>query len=72
MYEYSCAKCERVFEVIQKFSDAPLSECPDCGGAVEKLVSQSSFALKGTGWYTTDYKKKSGGSGDKGGGAKPT
>ncbi len=57
MYEYQCSSCKKVHEIIQKFSDAPLTECPDCGGAMTKLLSSSSFALKGTGWYTTDYKK---------------
>lgn len=42
---------------MQKFSDAPLSECPQCQGDVKKLMSLSSFALKGSGWYTTDYKR---------------
>lgn len=59
MYEYECAACEKVHEVLQKFSDAPLAECPDCGKPVKKLMSRSSFALKGTGWYTTDYKRAS-------------
>jgi putative FmdB family regulatory protein len=56
-YEYECAKCEKVFEVTQKFSDEPLAQCPDCQGPIAKVFSQSSFALKGTGWYTTDYKR---------------
>jgi putative FmdB family regulatory protein len=56
-YEYECAKCEKVIEVTQKFTDAPLAHCPDCSGPVSKVFSQSSFALKGTGWYTTDYKR---------------
>jgi predicted nucleic acid-binding Zn ribbon protein len=43
---------------MQKFSDAPLGACPDCQGPVTKLMSMSSFALKGSGWYTTDYKRK--------------
>jgi putative FmdB family regulatory protein len=62
LYEYECAKCKKVIEVMQKFSEGPLAECPDCKGPVTKLMSMSSFALKGTGWYTTDYKKSSGGS----------
>jgi len=57
LYEYRCSKCEVVHEVMQKFSDAPLEKCPQCQGAVSKLMSLSSFALKGSGWYTTDYKK---------------
>jgi putative FmdB family regulatory protein len=59
LYEYQCPKCEKVFDVIQKFSDAPLEKCEDCGGPVSKMISMSSFALKGTGWYTTDYKRSS-------------
>lgn len=66
LYEYKCEKCQKVHEVIQKFSDAPLEQCPDegCRGKVSKLMSMNSFALQGSGWYTTDYKRKSGGSGD--------
>ncbi len=61
IYEYKCRECGKEFEVIQKFSDKPVKKCPDCSGKVEKLISQSSFVLKGTGWYQTDYadKKKS-------------
>ncbi len=60
LYEYQCDTCKKVMEVMQKFSDAPLTECPEagCGGKVTKLMSMNSFALKGSGWYTTDYKKK--------------
>ena len=58
IYEYRCDTCEKVHEVIQKFSDAPLTECPECKASVTKMVSLGSFALKGTGWYTTDYKRK--------------
>lgn len=57
LYEYRCATCDKVFEVIQKFSDAALDKCPDCGKSVEKLMSRTSFQLKGSGWYATDYKK---------------
>ncbi len=57
LYEYECEKCCKVHEIIQKFSDAPLSECPECQGPMSKVISRSSFALKGTGWYTTDYKR---------------
>lgn len=55
MYEYQCGKCGLVFEAMQKFSDAPLTECRDCGGPVKKLISQASFALKGSGWYQQGY-----------------
>ena len=59
MYEYGCDSCGKITEMIQKFSDEPLKECPECNGAVQKLMSRTSFQLKGTGWYSTDYKKKS-------------
>lgn len=55
IYEYECENCGKQCEVIQKFDDLPLSCCPDCGGHMHKLVSHSSFILKGTGWYATDY-----------------
>jgi putative FmdB family regulatory protein len=55
MYEYQCEKCGQVFEAMQKFSDAPLTECRSCGGPVQKLISQTSFALKGSGWYQQGY-----------------
>jgi putative FmdB family regulatory protein len=57
LYEYRCAKCGNVFEVIQKFSDAPLTVHEACGGSVERLISLSGFSLKGSGWYATDYAK---------------
>jgi putative FmdB family regulatory protein len=55
MYEYQCEACGLVFEAMQKFSDAPLSECRACGGSVKKLISQTGFALKGDGWYEQGY-----------------
>jgi putative FmdB family regulatory protein len=57
LYEYQCSKCGRVFEVMQKFSDAPLTTHEDCGGSLEKLLSAPAFHLKGSGWYVTDYGK---------------
>jgi putative FmdB family regulatory protein len=60
IYEYRCSKCGRVFERIQKFSDAPLTVDEECGGPVERLVSAPAFQFKGTGWYVTDYAKGSG------------
>jgi putative FmdB family regulatory protein len=59
IYEYECEGCHKVHEVMQKFSDAPLAACPECGKSVHKIMSRTSFALKGTGWYSTDYKKSS-------------
>lgn len=58
LYEYQCTNCEKIEEAIQKFSDAPLTTCRHCSGKLNKLISQSSFHLKGTGWYVTDYSKK--------------
>jgi putative FmdB family regulatory protein len=55
IYEYECSDCGKQFEVFQKFSEEPLSRCHDCGGHVHKLISRTSFILKGTGWYATDY-----------------
>jgi len=57
LYEYRCSKCGKVFEVLQKFSDAPLERHEDCGGSVERLLSAPSFQFKGSGWYATDYAK---------------
>ena len=55
LYEYQCDACAHRFEVIQKFSDAPVDVCPKCGGAVKKLLSSPAIQFKGTGWYITDY-----------------
>jgi putative FmdB family regulatory protein len=57
IYEYRCNSCERIIEVMQKFSDKPLTRCPSCSGRITRLISNCSFHLKGTGWYVTDYKK---------------
>ncbi len=59
IYEYQCSNCGEVFEAFQKVHDNPLSECKFCHGRVEKLISHSSFQLKGSGWYLTDYARKS-------------
>ena len=59
-YEYKCNKCEEVFEVFQKITDEPLKECPVCGGEVKRLVSGGAgIIFKGSGFYTTDYKRSS-------------
>ena len=55
LYEYQCQPCGHRFEVIQKFSDAPIAVCPKCGGPVEKLVSSPAIQFKGSGFYLTDY-----------------
>lgn len=58
IYEYICEKCGSRIEVIQKVSDAPLKRCVKCRGKLEKAVSRTSFQLKGSGWYATDYPNK--------------
>jgi putative FmdB family regulatory protein len=58
IYEYRCHRCGKTVEIMQKFSDLPLSRCPWCSGKVSKIISNCSFQLKGSGWYVTDYKKK--------------
>ena len=58
IYEYECKQCNQVTEAMQKFSDAPLTQCPKCKGNLKKMISQSSFHLKGSGWYVTDYARK--------------
>ncbi len=58
IYEYECLKCGKTTEAMQKFSDPPLCECGYCKGQLRKLISMSTFHLKGSGWYTTDYAGK--------------
>lgn len=58
IYEYSCSKCGKTIEVIQKFSDPVLKKHQGCGGKLTKLVSAAGFQFKGTGWYVTDYANK--------------
>ena len=58
IYEYACKSCGHAFDALQKMSDDPLTECPDCGQAeLKKLLSAPNFRLKGIGWYETDFKK---------------
>ncbi len=59
VYEYECTKCGNHAEVLQQISDPPLSKCEKCSGRMKKLISQSTFHLKGSGWYVTDYTSKS-------------
>jgi putative FmdB family regulatory protein len=71
LYEYGCQACGKRSEIVQKFSDPVETVCPHCGKpALEKLISSTSFALKGGGWYASDYKKPAseskGGKGDGG------
>src|SRR4030095_8961802 len=58
IYEYSCSKCGKTIEVIQKFSDPILKKHQGCGGTLTKLISASGFQFKGSGWYVTDYARK--------------
>ncbi len=58
IYEYECTKCGKVVEAWQKFSDPPLTTCENCKGKLRKLISLSTFHLKGSGWYVTDYAGK--------------
>jgi len=62
LYEYRCEECGLRFEVRQKFSDAPVEGCRQCGGKVKKLISQTAFALKGGGWYQQGYSQSGDGS----------
>lgn len=57
IYEYDCQKCG-TFETTQRITDKQLAKCPTCKGKVRKLISNTSFQLKGTGWYVTDYARK--------------
>ncbi len=59
IYEYECIDCGDHVEALQRFSDKPLKKCKSCSGKLQRLISQSSFHLKGTGWYVTDYADKS-------------
>jgi putative FmdB family regulatory protein len=58
IYEYQCRKCNAHVEILQKITDKPLTKCGKCGGRLEKQWSSTSFQLKGTGWYVTDYAAK--------------
>lgn len=58
IYEYECLKCGKTTEAMQKISDPPVSQCCHCRGEVRKLISMSTFHLKGSGWYVTDYAGK--------------
>jgi len=58
LYEYQCDACGFRFEVIQRFSDAPVEGCQSCGGTVRKLLSSPAIQFKGSGWYVTDYARK--------------
>lgn len=70
LYEYQCKKCGHRFEKIQKFSDKPVKKCPECGGPVEQMISAPAVQFKGSGWYVTDYAKKSAAPASSDGGSK--
>jgi putative FmdB family regulatory protein len=72
LYEYRCEKCGELFEVMQKFTDEPLAEHTNCGGAVHRLLSAPALQFKGSGWYITDYAKGGGGNSNSGGKAGET
>lgn len=60
IYEYRCDDCGRLTEALQRMADPPLTECEHCSGHLSKQISAPAFQFKGTGWYVTDYAKKSG------------
>ncbi len=60
IYEYECSACQHKLETLQKVSEPALTDCPQCGkSTLQKIISQTSFQLKGTGWYATDFRNKS-------------
>ncbi len=59
LYEYRCTQCFRRVEIIQKVGDPPLEKCLVCGGAMKKVISSPAIQFKGSGWYITDYARKS-------------
>ncbi len=59
LYEYKCKSCGRIVEKLQKFSDPPFATCEFCKGELERLLSSSAIQFKGSGWYVTDYAKRS-------------
>lgn len=72
IYEYECRRCQHRFELIQSFSDKPRKRCPECRGAVDRLISAPAIRFKGTGWYVTDYANKGNGKSDESGRAAET
>ncbi len=59
LYEYQCQKCQHRFELLQRFSDPQVTVCPRCGGQVQQIISPPAVQFKGSGWYVTDYARKS-------------
>lgn len=73
IYAYQCGSCGHAKDVLQKMSDAPLTECPSCGASTfSKRLTAPGFQLKGSGWYVTDFRGGSSGGGDSAGTAAPT
>jgi putative FmdB family regulatory protein len=58
LYEFYCEKCDKDFELMRSMNDDTNVDCPECSNKLTKMISTSSFSLKGTGWYETDYKNK--------------
>ncbi len=58
VYEYQCQKCKKIFEYLQSVDEEPKNECEECGGSLEKSFNRMTFHLYGSGFYTTDNKKK--------------
>jgi len=58
VYEYKCKKCGKIIEAFQKITDPPIKKCELCGGKLVKLISNTSFILKGSGWFKSNYKDK--------------
>jgi putative FmdB family regulatory protein len=72
VYEYECNECKKIIEVQQRLADAPLKVCPECGAGLRKLISTSSFQLKGGGWYSDGYSSCSASTGAGGGSSSGT
>jgi putative FmdB family regulatory protein len=72
LYEYECKKCGHRFEKIQLYSDKMVKKCPECGGQVEQMISAPAVQFKGSGWYVTDYAKKSSSAGSASGDSSST
>ena len=70
IYEYKCEKCGNEHEIMQKMTEKPLTVCQSCGGRLKKMISNTSFVLKGSGWYVTDYADKNRKNGSKEGARK--
>lgn len=60
-YDYVCGACGHAFELFQAFQDDPISECPNCGGPVRRVISATAIIFKGSGWYATDSKRPTAG-----------